>query len=319
MDISERRLPQDGRIRIRLGEDRPIDFRVSSLPTLWGEKLVLRVLDTSRSHLEIDRLGFAPEQESLFRSALNRPQGMILVTGPTGSGKTVTLYSGLATLNTERRNVSTAEDPVEFNLPGINQLQINPRIGLNFAAALRTFLRQDPDVIMVGEVRDGETAEIAVKAAQTGHLVLSTLHTNSAVEALTRLQNMGIAAWQLCTSIELIVAQRLARRLCEQCRKPGEIPAQWLNDERLGSQLASIPHIYRAVGCNHCHEGYVGRIGIYEVVPINGPMTRTIIAGGSSMEVAEEARKAGFISLRQAAIDKVRQGLTTLDEALRLT
>jgi len=320
LDISERRLPQDGRIRIRRSNSHVVDFRVSTIPTLWGEKTVLRVLDPLRTQLDLSELGLSEQQLLLFDTALGRPQGLILVTGPTGSGKTVTLYSALSKLNDCSRNISTAEDPVEINLPGINQVQVNPAIGLSFADVLKSFLRQDPDVIMVGEIRDRETVDIAMKAAQTGHLVLSTLHTNSASDTLTRLQNMGVEPYNLVSSLSLVVAQRLARKLCDHCKRPAANPGELLRQYQLDStQLPRDVQFLEASGCDRCHEGYRGRIGIYEVVPISAPLSRTIIAGGNSMEIAEQARTAGYPSLRQAALLKVAAGLTSLEEVNRVT
>lgn len=319
MDISERRIPQDGRIRLKLSRQRSIDFRVSTLPTLWGEKIVLRILDPSQTQLGVDSLGFEKSQKKLFTEALQKTQGMILVTGPTGSGKTVSLYTGLGLLNTAHRNISTAEDPVEINLEGINQVQINTRTGLGFATTLRAFLRQDPDVIMVGEVRDLETAEIAIKAAQTGHLVLSTLHTNSAPEAVTRLLNMGIPAYNLATSLTLVIAQRLARRLCGHCKEITTLPEKLLKEEGVTEQFSTKLVTYRATGCKHCRNGYKGRVAIYEVVPITEAVSRIIIRNGNSLDIAEQARKEGFYSLRRSALLKVAQGLTSLEEANRLT
>ncbi|MDR0780831.1 MAG: type IV-A pilus assembly ATPase PilB [Pseudomonadales bacterium] len=314
-DVAERRLPQDGRIRLNLTRSKAIDLRVSTLPTLWGEKLVLRILDATSTQLGIDALGFDTWQKQCYLEALARKQGMILVTGPTGSGKTVTLYSGLNILNTHERNISTAEDPVEIHLEGINQVAVNPKVGLNFATALRAFLRQDPDVVMVGEIRDLETAEIAVKAAQTGHLVLSTLHTNSAPETLTRLRGMGIAGYNLASSITLIVAQRLARRLCGHCKKPLKLPAQLLLQE--GFSEAQLPGLtlFEANGCERCNDGYKGRIGCYEVLPVTENITRAIMSDTDALSIAALAREEGYATLRSAALAKVAQGLTSLREA----
>lgn len=319
MDISVRRLPQDGRIKMKLSKTRSIDFRVSTLPTLWGEKIVLRILDPSSAQMGIDALGYEEIQKKQYMDALHQPQGLILVTGPTGSGKTVSLYTGLNILNTEQRNISTAEDPVEINLEGINQVPVNNKIGLDFAVALRAFLRQDPDVIMVGEIRDLETAEIAIKAAQTGHMVLSTLHTNSAPETLTRMRNMGIPAFNLATSVSLIIAQRLARRLCTECKESVEIPESILIDGGFEADKLDDLQLFKAVGCDNCHEGYKGRVGIYEVVPITDSMSRIIMDDGNSIQIADQARKEGFNSLRQSALMKVAAGLTSLEEANRLT
>lgn len=319
MDISERRLPQDGRIKLKMSRTRAIDFRVNTLPTLWGEKIVLRILDASSAQLGIDALGYEDAQKALYLRALHQHQGLILVTGPTGSGKTVSLYTGLSILNTFARNISSAEDPVEINLEGINQVAVNARVGLNFATALRAFLRQDPDVVMVGEIRDVETAEIAIKAAQTGHLVLSTLHTNSASETLTRLQNMGIPAYNVATSVTLIIAQRLARRLCSHCRKPLKLPSPVLLQE--GFTEAQLPtlNLYAAVGCERCNEGYKGRVGIYEVLPITDRISRLIMDNGSSIQIADLARAQGYNNLRTSALEKVAQGLTSLAEANRIS
>ena len=320
MDISERRVPQDGRIQMRLSKTRAIDMRVNTLPTLFGEKIVLRILDPTSATLGIDALGYEPHQKKLFTDALDKPQGMILVTGPTGSGKTVSLYTGLNILNTPERNISTAEDPVEINLDGINQVPVNPKVGLNFADALRSFLRQDPDVIMVGEIRDLETAEISIKAAQTGHLVLSTLHTNSAAETITRLLNMGVPAFNLATAVTLIIAQRLARRLCSKCAEPiDELPEESLLELGFTKEMLKGATIKRAVGCESCNHGYKGRTGIYEVVQITQKIARMILEGKNSMEIADEARKEGFHSLRTSALMKVAQGLISLEEANRVT
>lgn len=322
MDISERRVPQDGRIKMRISKTRAIDFRVNSLPTLFGEKIVLRILDPSSAKLGIDALGYEEDQKSIYTSALDQPQGMILVTGPTGSGKTVSLYTGLNILNTEERNISTAEDPVEINLEGINQVNMNTKVGLTFAEALRSFLRQDPDVVMVGEIRDLETAEIAIKAAQTGHLVLSTLHTNSAPETLTRLLNMGVPAFNVATSVSVIIAQRLARRLCKVCKTPAkDLPRDVLEDEGFGD--IGIPweemEIYQPVGCEHCNNGYKGRVGVYEVVRITDAIARIIMEGGNSIQIADQARKEGFNNLRTSALRKVAAGFISLEEANRVT
>ncbi|TPD54322.1 MAG: type IV-A pilus assembly ATPase PilB [Thalassolituus maritimus] len=319
MDISERRIPQDGRIKMKISKNKAIDFRVNTLPTLWGEKIVLRILDPSSAKLGIDALGYEEDQKKLYLDALSNPQGMILVTGPTGSGKTVSLYTGLNILNVEGTNISTAEDPVEINLEGINQVNVNTRVGLDFAAALRSFLRQDPDVVMVGEIRDIETAQIAIKAAQTGHLVLSTLHTNSAAETLTRLANMGVPAFNIATSVTLIIAQRLARRLCPQCKEPAELPANVLKDAGFTADQIENGEFYRPVGCSHCHEGYKGRVGIYEVVKVTDPISRIIMTGGNSIEISDVARQEGFADLRTSALKKVQAGITSLEEANRVT
>ncbi|MEW5248052.1 type IV-A pilus assembly ATPase PilB [Microbulbifer discodermiae] len=321
MDISERRLPQDGRIKMKLSKTKAIDFRVNSLPTLWGEKIVLRILDPSSAKLGIDALGYEDEQKKLYMDALAQPQGMILVTGPTGSGKTVSLYTGLNILNTPERNISTAEDPVEINLEGINQVNVNPKVGLNFAEALRSFLRQDPDIVMVGEIRDLETAEIAIKAAQTGHLVLSTLHTNSAPETLTRLMNMGVPTFNIATSVSLIIAQRLARRLCNECKKPVNLPEEVLKNQ--GFDVVAIPRqewkLRQPVGCEHCSDGYKGRVGVYEVVRITDGISRIIMEGGNSIQIADQAKQEGFNDLRTSALRKVALGITSLEEANRVT
>ncbi|MFT6274756.1 MAG: type IV pilus assembly protein PilB [Halioglobus sp.] len=319
MDISERRIPQDGRIQMKLSRNRAIDFRVNTLPTLFGEKIVLRILDPSSAQMGIDALGYEPEQKEFYMKALERPQGMILVTGPTGSGKTVSLYTGLNLLNTPERNISTAEDPVEINLEGINQVHVNAKVGLNFAAALRSFLRQDPDVIMVGEIRDLETAEIAIKAAQTGHLVLSTLHTNSAAETITRMLNMGVPAFNLATSVNLIIAQRLARRLCKECTQPANIPHETLLSEGFSEEMLEGATINTAVGCALCNEGYKGRVGVYEVVRVTPEISRIIMEEGNSLEINAQARAEGFNDLRASALLKVTQGLTSLEEVNRIT
>ena len=321
MDISERRVPQDGRIKMKLSKTKAIDFRVNSLPTLWGEKIVLRILDPSSAKLGIDALGYEEDQKQIYMDALAQPQGMILVTGPTGSGKTVSLYTGLNILNTPERNISTAEDPVEINLEGINQVNVSNKVGLNFAEALRSFLRQDPDIVMVGEIRDLETAEIAIKAAQTGHLVLSTLHTNSAPETLTRLMNMGVPTFNIATSVSVIIAQRLARRLCGECKQPTQLPDEVLKDE--GFDAVDIPKsdwkLYQPVGCEHCSKGYKGRVGVYEVVRITNGISRLIMEGGNSIEIADQAKKEGFNNLRTSALRKVVMGVTSLEEANRVT
>ncbi|WP_458717570.1 type IV-A pilus assembly ATPase PilB [Pseudomonas gregormendelii] len=319
LDISERRKPQDGRIKMRLSKSKSIDFRVNTLPTLWGEKVVIRILDPSSAQMGIDALGYEPVQKDLYMAALKQPQGMILVTGPTGSGKTVSLYTGLNILNTVDINISTAEDPVEINMEGINQVNVNPRQGLDFAQALRSFLRQDPDVIMVGEIRDLETAEIAIKAAQTGHLVLSTLHTNSAAETLTRLQNMGVQGFNIATSVSLIIAQRLARKLCSHCKKPIDIPREALIKE--GFPVARIGSftIYEPVGCDLCNGGYKGRVGIYEVVKNTPALQHLIMAEGNSLQIDSQMRKDGFDDLRTSGLHKAMQGITSLEEINRVT
>jgi len=320
MDISERRVPQDGRIQMKLSRNRAIDFRVNTLPTLYGEKIVLRILDPSSAQMGIDALGYEPEQKEMYLKVLQQPQGMILVTGPTGSGKTVSLYTGLNILNTPERNISTAEDPVEINLEGINQVHVNPKVGLNFAEALRSFLRQDPDIIMVGEIRDLETAEIAIKAAQTGHLVLSTLHTNSAAETITRLLNMGVPAFNVASSVDLIIAQRLARRLCTHCAEPAtDIPHDTLVEQGFTDEILEQAEIKKAVGCDLCIGGYKGRVGIYEVVKITPELARIIMEEGNSLQIAAQAKVEGFYDLREAALKKVAAGLTSLEEANRIT
>lgn len=319
LDISERRVPQDGSIKLKVSKTRTIDFRVNTLPTLWGEKVVLRVLDSGSTRMSIDELGFTPAQKGAYEKALSQPQGMILVTGPTGSGKTVTLYTGLNILNTPERNISTAEDPVEINLEGINQVNVNPKVGLDFAAALRAFLRQDPDIVMVGEIRDLETAEIAIKAAQTGHLVLSTLHTNSAAETLTRLNNMGIPSFNIATSVSLIIAQRLARKLCSNCKAPAVIPEQVLVDAGFAAEEVPKLKLFEPVGCELCNNGYKGRVGIYEVMPVSHEISRLILAGANAIEISQQAQKEGYPSLRAAGLDKVRTGATSLTEINRVT
>ncbi len=322
MDISERRVPQDGRIKMKISKNRAIDFRVNSLPTLFGEKIVLRILDPSSAKLGIDALGYEADQKQIYLDALDQPQGMILVTGPTGSGKTVSLYTGLNILNTEERNISTAEDPVEINLEGINQVNMNSKVGLTFAEALRSFLRQDPDIVMVGEIRDLETGEIAIKAAQTGHLVLSTLHTNSAPETLTRLLNMGVPAFNVATSVSVIIAQRLARRLCSNCKRPADdIPDEILTQEgfdNIGMDRSEI-ELYHPVGCANCNNGYKGRVGVYEVVRITDSISRIIMEGGNAIQIADQARKEGFNNLRISALRKAAFGVTSLEEANRVT
>lgn len=319
MDISERRVPQDGRIKMKLSKSRAIDFRVNSLPTIWGEKVVLRILDPSSAKLGIDALGYEPDQKEMYMRALQQPQGMILVTGPTGSGKTVSLYTGLNILNTSEINISTAEDPVEINLEGINQVNVNPKVGLNFADALRSFLRQDPDVIMVGEIRDLETAEIGIKAAQTGHMVMSTLHTNSAAETITRLLNMGVAPFNVATTVNLIIAQRLARKLCPACAVPAEIPHETLMHEGFTEEQLRSATIMKPVGCPKCQNGYKGRVGIYEVVRITPKISRIIMEEGNSIMIDEAAREEGFNSLRTSALVKCAAGVTSLEEVNRVT
>jgi type IV pilus assembly protein PilB len=321
LDIAERRVPQDGRIKMRLSKNRSIDFRVSSCPTLFGEKIVLRILDASTAMMGIDALGYEPFQKDLYMKTLARPQGMILVTGPTGSGKTVSLYTGLSILNVEDTNISTAEDPAEIVLPGVNQVNVNPKVGLTFAAALRAFLRQDPDVIMVGEVRDLETAEIAIKAAQTGHLVLSTLHTNDAPQTLTRMIDMGVKPYAIATSVSLIIAQRLARRLCNSCKAELKLPAEAALREGFSHEQVERPdfRIYRAVGCSQCTDGFKGRVGIYEVLPVTESIGRIILEGGSAPHIRDQARQEGVWDLRTSALKKVLDGVTSLEEVNRVT
>ena len=320
MDISERRIPQDGRIQMKLSKKRAIDFRVNTLPTMYGEKIVLRILDPASAQMGIDALGYEEGQKALYLEALQKPQGMILVTGPTGSGKTVSLYTGLGILNEPERNISTAEDPVEINMAGINQVLVNPKVGLNFAEALRSFLRQDPDVIMVGEIRDLETAEIGIKAAQTGHLVLSTVHTNSAAETVTRLLNMGVPAFNIAASVTLIIAQRLARRLCSQCAEhETTVPEEALLEIGFTQEQLTRAAIKRPVGCAQCKDGYKGRVGIYEVVKITKPIASAIMDGANSLELDRVAREAGFNDLRQSALRKCAEGLISLGEVSRVT
>jgi type IV pilus assembly protein PilB len=321
MDLAERRIPQDGRIKLYLSKSKAIDFRVSTCPTLWGEKICCRILDPSSAQLGIDALGYELEQKEAYMRALERPQGMILVTGPTGSGKTVSLYTGLNILNTEDVNISTAEDPAEINLPGINQVNVNPKVGLTFSAALKSFLRQDPDIIMVGEIRDLETAEIAIKAAQTGHLVLSTLHTNDAPQTVTRLMNMGVPAYNIASTLTLIIAQRLARKLCKHCKRPANIPRPELLKEGFSEAEINSPDftMYEAVGCDQCDKGYKGRTGIYQVMPFSETMGRIIMEGGNAIELADQSKKEGIKDLRQSALRKVRDGAIDLLEANRTT
>lgn len=321
MDISEKRVPQDGRIKLKISKTKAIDFRVNSLPTLFGEKLVLRILDPSSAMLGIDALGYEEKQKALFMEALEKPQGMLLITGPTGSGKTVSLYTGLNILNTESSNISTAEDPVEINLEGINQVNVNLKAGLSFSVALKSFLRQDPDIIMVGEIRDLETAEIAIKAAQTGHMVMSTLHTNSAPETLTRLRNMGVPSFNIATSVNLVIAQRLARRLCNHCKAPVEIPRQSLLEMGFTEQDLSNPdlQIFQPVGCSECREGYKGRVGIYEVMKVTPEISKIIMEDGNALQIAAASEKLGFDNLRRSGLIKVINGLTSLQEINRVT
>jgi len=320
LDIAERRVPQDGRIKMRLSKTRAIDFRVSTCPTLFGEKIVLRILDPAQAMLGIDSLGYEPFQKDLYQKYLAKPQGMILVTGPTGSGKTVSLYTGLNILNREDTNISTAEDPAEINLPGVNQVNVNGKVGLTFAAAMRAFLRQDPDVIMVGEIRDLETAEIAIKAAQTGHLVLSTLHTNDAPQTLTRLVDMGVKPYAIATSVSLIIAQRLARRLCSNCKQPVDIPREALLKEGFTEMdVAAGLKIFGPKGCANCTDGYKGRAGIYQVLPVTEAVARIILAGGSAVEIGSQAAKEGVWDLRRAGLEKVKNGITSLEEINSVT
>ena len=320
MDISEKRIPQDGKMKLKVGPDRVIDFRVSTLPTMFGEKIVIRILDPSIAKLGIDALGYEPEEKDRLMQAINRPYGMILVTGPTGSGKTVSLYTCLNLLNKPGLNIATAEDPCEINLPGINQVNINDKAGLTFSAALKSFLRQDPDIIMVGEIRDLETADISIKAAQTGHLLLSTLHTNDAPATLARLRNMGIAPFNIASSVILITAQRLARRLCPKCKAPIDIPRKTLLDAGYQDNELNDPWVsYRPVGCDNCTKGYKGRVGIYQVMPISEAMQRIILRDGNALEVSQQAATEGVRTLRQAGLHKVKLGLTSLEEVLAVT
>ncbi|HTC51229.1 MAG TPA: type IV-A pilus assembly ATPase PilB [Steroidobacteraceae bacterium] len=320
LDIAERRVPQDGRIKMRLSKNRAIDFRVSSCPTLFGEKIVMRILDPSQAQLGIDALGYEPRQKDLYVKYLAKPQGMILVTGPTGSGKTVSLYTGLNILNREDTNISTAEDPSEINLPGVNQVNVNPKVGLTFAAAMRAFLRQDPDVIMVGEIRDLETAEIAIKAAQTGHLVLSTLHTNDAPQTLTRLIDMGVKPYAIATSVSLIIAQRLARRLCTNCKTPLDVPREALVKEGFpAADIETGMRLFAPKGCANCTDGYKGRVGIYQVMPVTDTIARLILAGGSAVDIADQSAKEGFWDLRRSGLEKVKAGMTSLEEINSVT
>ena len=319
LDIAEKRVPQDGRIKLNLSRTKQIDFRVSTLPTLFGEKIVLRILDASAAKLGIEKLGYEPDQQELFVSSVQKPYGMVLVTGPTGSGKTVSLYTALNILNDDERNISTVEDPVEIRVPGINQVQMNVKRGMTFAAALRSFLRQDPDVIMVGEIRDLETAEIAIKAAQTGHMVLSTLHTNDAPQTIARLMNMGVAPYNITSSVTLVIAQRLARRLHE-CKREVTLPAHALLAEGYSQdEIDTGFKMYEAVGCTECTEGYKGRLGIYQVMPMSDEVQAIILEGGNAMQIAAAARRAGIRDLRQSALLKVKNGVTSLAEINRVT
>jgi len=319
LDISERRKPQDGRIKMKISKNKAIDFRVNTLPTLWGEKIVMRILDPTSAQMGIDALGYEEEQKELYLNALKQPQGMILVTGPTGSGKTVSLYTGLNILNTVDVNISTAEDPVEINLEGINQVNVNPKQGMDFTQALRAFLRQDPDIIMVGEIRDLDTASIAVKAAQTGHMVMSTLHTNSAAETLTRMRNMGVPSFNIATSVNLIIAQRLARKLCNSCKKEVQVPRETLLAEGFPENKIGTFKVYGPVGCENCKGGYKGRVGIYEVVKVTQALQRTIMEEGNSIDIAAQMRKDGFNDLRTSGLVKAMQGVTSLEEVNRVT
>lgn len=320
LDIAEKRVPQDGRIKLNISKTKQIDFRVSTLPTLFGEKVVLRILDGSAAKLGIDKLGYEPDQQQLFLDAIHKPYGMVLVTGPTGSGKTVSLYTALGILNDETRNISTAEDPVEIRLPGVNQVQQNEKRGMTFAAALRSFLRQDPDIIMVGEIRDLETAEIAIKAAQTGHMVLSTLHTNDAPQTIARLMNMGIAPYNITSSVTLVIAQRLARRLCDRCKRKADIPDHALLAEGFTeAEIASGFTVFEPVGCDECTGGYKGRTGVYQVMPMSDEIATIILQGGNAIEIAKAAQVAGVRDLRQSALMKVRKGVTSLAEINRVT
>ncbi|WP_318436923.1 type IV-A pilus assembly ATPase PilB [Photobacterium leiognathi] len=316
LNIAERRQPQDGRIKLKLSDTLAIDLRVSTLPTLWGEKVVLRILDSSSANLDINILGYNDKQKSDYLTALERPQGMILITGPTGSGKTVSLYTGLNILNTDERNISTAEDPVEINLPGINQVQINQQVGLSFADALRSFLRQDPDIVMVGEIRDLETASIAVKAAQTGHLVLSTLHTNSAAETITRLTNMGVEDFNLASSLSLIIAQRLARRLCKSCKHPH--PLDEITCQRLNVPLNTTVYQANNAGCDDCNKGYAGRVGIYEVMVFSREIAEALMANATALQLEDIAVKQGMQRLKDSGVEKLLEGVTSLSELQRV-
>ncbi len=319
LDIAERRVPQDGRIKMRLSRNRAIDFRVSTLPTLWGEKIVLRILDPTSATLGVEKLGFDEDQKHVFLDAIHRPYGMVLVTGPTGSGKTVTLYTALNILNTSTSNISTAEDPVEINMPGINQVNIHEKAGLTFASALRAFLRQDPDIIMVGEIRDLETAEIAIKAAQTGHMVLSTVHTNDAPATLTRLANMGVPPFNIASAVHLIIAQRLARRLCVHCKERMDIPKPALLKAGFKESDLGTFTVYGPAGCDQCNGGYKGRVGVYQVMPVTEKIGEIIMRGGTQLDIELQARKEGALDLREAGLRKVRDGITSLEEIERVT
>ena len=319
MDIAERRVPQDGRIKLILSKTRAIDFRVNTCPTLFGEKVVLRILDPTVAQMGIDKLGFEPDQRELFLKAIHKPYGLVLVTGPTGSGKTVSLYTGLNILNSIERNISTAEDPVEITVEGINQVNVNNKAGLTFANALRAFLRQDPDIIMVGEIRDLETADIAVKAAQTGHLVLSTLHTNDAPQTLNRLMQMGVAPFNIVSAVNLIMAQRLGRRLCEACKVPAKLPDSVLLSAGFTQEELSSLTIYKAVGCEKCTNGYKGRVGIYQVMTLSENMCSLILNGGNALQLTQLSKEEGINDLRASGLNKVRQGITSLEEIDRVT
>ena len=319
LDIAERRVPQDGRIKMNISKRRAIEFRVSTCPTMFGEKIVLRILDPAAAQMGIDQLGYEPEQQERFMESIHRPYGMVLVTGPTGSGKSVSLYTALNILNSDDRNISTVEDPVEINITGINQVHVNPKAGMTFPGALRAFLRQDPDVIMVGEIRDLETAEISIKAAQTGHLVLSTLHTNDAPQTLTRLMNMGVPGYNIASSVSLIIAQRLARRLCKECKKPVDIPREELIKEGFREDELDELTIYEPQGCDQCNGGYKGRVGIYQVMPVTDAISRIIMEGGTATDISDQAEREGIHDLRASGLDKVREGVTGLAEINRVT
>ncbi len=320
LDISERRIPQDGRVKLKLSATRSIDFRMATCPTLFGEKIVMRILDSSSAKLGIDALGYEDFQKKLYLEALDKPYGMILITGPTGSGKTVSLYTGINILNTEDRNICTAEDPAEIQLPGVNQVNVNPKVGLTFGAALKSFLRLDPDIILVGEIRDLETAEIAIKAAQTGHMVLATLHTNDAPKTLTRLADIGVAPYSIATAVNLIIAQRLARRLCKNCKRPVEVPKEALLKEGFTeTEVDAGLTIFEPVGCDQCNEGYKGRTGIYQVMPVSEAMGKIIMEGGNAIQIAEQSEKDGVPDLRRSALTKVKRGDFGLAELNRVT
>jgi type IV pilus assembly protein PilB len=319
LDIAEKRVPQDGRIKMKLSRSRSIDFRVSTCPTLFGEKVVLRILDTGTFKYGVDALGMEATQRQQFMEAIHKPWGMVLVTGPTGSGKTVTLYTAMSILNTADRNISSVEDPAEIYMPGVNQVNINVKAGLSFASTLRSFLRQDPDIIMVGEIRDAETAEIAIKAAQTGHMVLSTLHTNDAPQTLARLLNMGVEPYNIVSAVSLVIAQRLVRKLCNHCKEPVEMEPELLHSYGFSPQQIGSFTPYRAVGCEHCNQGYRGRAGIFQVMKLSEAMNQIILANGNSMQLEEQAKREGLIDLRQAGLLKVMEGVTSLDEIVRVT